>query len=58
MFIFWGEQRREGGYKLSFSINNMKQRVDFHVFQTKTWNFLQLWHKAFANYCDSLNSGF
>lgn len=59
MFIFWGEQRREeGGYKPSFSSNNMKQTTDFHVFQTKTCNFLQIWHMAFVNYCDSLNPGF
>lgn len=28
MFIFVGEQRREGGYKPSFSSNNMKQTIE------------------------------
>lgn len=57
VFIF-GEQKSKGGYKLSFMSNNMKQTIDFHIFQTKTWNFFQLWHVAFVNYCDSLNPGF
>jgi len=35
MFIFVGNQRREGGYKPSFSSNNMKQTIELRFLSHK-----------------------